>query len=177
MCRATEGFQTRYHMSENAYHQLVDILHDDIAPNEEKSRNSTGGNSPISAQMVTCMGIRYMGGEKTKSLADAYRCHIKSVDRVVNNFLDAVDFSEEAILSTDLLPKTESQKAKLADEWNACSGGFGVMRGHLAPIDGWLCTTQKPSDVLNPSDYRSGHYQKYGLNVQAMCDTNLRIIF
>ena len=49
--------------------------------------------------------------------------------------------------------KTESQKAKLADEWNACSGGFGVMRGHLEPIDGWLCTTQKPSDVLNPSDY------------------------
>ena len=124
MCRATEGFQTRYHMSENAYHQLVDILHDDIAPNEGKSRNSTGGNIPISAQMVTCMGIRYMGGEKTKSLADAYGCHIKSVDRVVNNFLDAVDFSEEVILSTDLLPRTEFQKAKLADEWSACSGGY-----------------------------------------------------
>ena len=44
-------------------------------------------------------------------------------------------------------------------------------------MDGYVLTTQKPSDVLNPSDYRSGHYQKYGLNVQAMCDTNLRIIF
>ena len=91
--------------------------------------------------------------KKIKSLADADGCHIKSVEQVVNNFLDAVDFSEEAILSTDLLPRTGYQKAKLADKWSACSGDFGLMYGHLAVIDGWLCTTQKPRDVLNPSNY------------------------
>ena len=51
------------------------------------------------------------------------------------------------------------------------------MYGHLASIDGWLCTTQKPYDVTNPSNYRSGHYQRFGLNVQTMCDPNLRIIY
>jgi len=31
--------------------------------------------------------------------------------------------------------------------------------------------------VTNPSDYRSGHYPRFGLNVQAMCNANLRIIY
>ena len=52
-----------------------------------------------------------------------------------------------------------------------------MMYGHLAPIYGWLCTTQKPWDVPNPSDYRSGHYQCYGLNIQVMRDANLMMIY
>ena len=63
------------------------------------------------------------------------------------------------------------------NDWNKCSGGFGIMYGHLAALDGWLCKTQKPFDVTNPLDYRSGHYERFGLNVQAMCDANLRIIY
>ena len=51
------------------------------------------------------------------------------------------------------------------------------MYGHLSPLDGWICTTQKPWDVPNPSDYRRGHYQRFGLNVQAMWDANLRVIY
>ena len=72
MCRQTNGFQCRYHMSENAYRGLVNILHDDISPNVERSRASTNGNSPISSEMVTCMRLRFMGGEKSESLAVVY---------------------------------------------------------------------------------------------------------
>ena len=81
------------------------------------------------------------------------------------------------MLSSILLPKTLEEKTKLANDWNKCSGGFGIMYGHLAPIDGWLCTTQKPNDMPNPSEFRSGHYQRFGLNVQAICDPNLRFIY
>ena len=123
------------------------------------------------------MGLRFMGGEKIKSLADAFGCHLRSTDRAVDKFLKAVDISPAEMLSTNLLPQDQFQKTNLANEWNVCSGAFGIMYGHLAPIDGWLCTTLKPWDVPNPSDYRSGHYQRFGLNVQAMCDANLRIIY
>ena len=122
-------------------------------------------------------GIEIYGRRKSKSLADAYGVHIKSADRVIDKFLDVIDKSDEAILSTDLLPKTPLQKAKLANDWNKCSGGFGIMYGHLSPLDGWLCTLRKPWDVPNPGDYRSCHYQIFGLNVQAMCDANLIIIY
>ena len=127
--------------------------------------------------MVKCIGLRFMGGEKSKTLADAYGVHIKSANRVINKLLDMIDNSDEAILSTDLLPKTPLQKAKLANNWNKYSGGFGRMYEHLSPLDEWLYTMQKYWDVPNPSDYRNGHYQRFRLNVQAMCDTNLRIIY
>ena len=81
------------------------------------------------------------------------------------------------MLSIDLLPKTKEEKEKCASDWSNISGSFGITHGHLAPIDGWLCTTEMPSDVPNQLDYRSGHYQRYGLNIQAMCDANLRIIY
>ena len=51
------------------------------------------------------------------------------------------------------------------------------MFGHIVPMDGWLCTTQCPYDVSNPSNYFNGHYQTHGLNMQAMCDANLCIIY
>ena len=53
-------------MSENMYRELLNILHDDITPNVKRSRASNNGNSPINSKMVTCMGLRFMGEEKSK---------------------------------------------------------------------------------------------------------------
>ena len=46
----------------------------------------------------------------------------------------------------------------------------------IGAIDGWLCTIEKPKDVSNPSKFFSGHYQRFGFNVQAICDANLCFI-
>ena len=123
------------------------------------------------------MGIRYMGGEYVKSLADIYGMSILSVKRLVNLFLKSIDTTTNHLLSTNLLPSTPITRAKAARDWENLSGGSGAMFGQIAPIDGWLCMTQCPYDVNNPSDYFSVHYQIHGLNVQAMCDANLRIIY
>ena len=72
MLRQTNDFQCRFHMSESAYKNLVDILEDDITVDEKRSMASTGGNDPISKVMIACMGLRFMGGEKYKSLADIW---------------------------------------------------------------------------------------------------------
>ena len=126
MCRHTDGFQHRYHMSENAYNNLVNILHPDIAPNEKQSKCSTGNNGPVSAKMVTCMGLRFMGGEKIKSLADTYGVSKRHADTSVQKFLDAVDYCAHQSLSTNLLPQSNDNKIKLANDWNKCSSAFGI---------------------------------------------------
>ena len=51
-----------------------------------------------------------------------------------------------------------------------------IMYGTLAAIDGWLCCITQPS-VQNSADYHSKHYECYGLNVQAVCDSNLQFIY
>ena len=56
------------------------------------------------------------------------------------------------------------------------SGAFGLFGGTIGAIDGWLCALEATSDVPDPSDYFSGHYQCHGLNVQVVCDANLQII-
>ena len=89
--------------------------------------------------------------------------------------LYAVDKNKHQSLSISL-PVTECERQKMADEWHQRSGAFGIYFGMLGAIDGWLCTIEKPNDVPNPSEYFSGHYQKFGFNVQAICDANLRFI-
>jgi hypothetical protein len=49
----------------------------------------------------------------------------------------------------------------------------GIMDGCIGALDGWVCPLQSPSEkhVTNAGDYFSGHYHKYGMNVQAMCNS------
>ena len=177
MCRETDGFKCRHHMTEKSYHRLVRILTPGIQLNYSRSGNSTSNNDVITPQMITCIGLRYMGGELNKSLADIFGMSIDTCDRVIDLFLLGVDMSTHEDLSIDLLQVTIQQKINVANQWHTRSGANGCFYGHLLSIDGWLCTTQMPSDVPNPTDYRSGHYQRYGLNVQAMCDPNLRFAY
>ena len=101
-------------MSFEAFNQLVDILH--IHVDELKSRQSTGGNDPIIPRMIVAMGLRYLGGEELKSIADMFGTSIGSANRVTNVFLDAVDRSVHQLLSINRLPTSYSDRVTVASE-------------------------------------------------------------
>ena len=63
-------------MSKKAFDKLVDILK--ITVDKLKSKNSTSGNAPISPLMIVAIGLRFLGGEKAKSLADTFGISISS---------------------------------------------------------------------------------------------------
>ena len=44
-------------------------------------------------------------------------------------------------------------------------------------MDGWFPRTEMPGNQVNQTDYFSGHYQAFGLNVQAMCDPDLLFLY
>ena len=118
-----------------------------------------------------------MAGEELRRLADVFGMSLDSGKRIVNLFWDAVDKSDHRHLSIDLLPRNDTEIKDMAREWQMRSNAFHIYDGMLGAIDGWLCTIECPRDVPNPGDYFSGHYQRHGINVQAMCDTNLRITY
>jgi len=66
---------------------------------------------------------------------------------------------------------------KLVEGFNSISTANGIFHGVVAALDGWLCTTLLPMNVINGGDFYSGHYKRYGINVQAVCDANLRFIY
>jgi len=55
----------------------------------------------------------------------------------------------------------------------------GVINGCVGVIDGWLCPIITPARnvVGNVRTYYSGHYQWYGMNVQAVVDHACRFMF
>ena len=71
------------------------------------------------------------------------------------------------------LPKTQKELIQLATGFDTISNAHSVFFGVIGAIDGWLCTTNKPSDVPNPGDFYSGHYKKFGSNVQGKCNAEL----
>ena len=172
--RYTRKFQSRYHMSESSFNKLVCILTPKIGINELQSMRSTGGNDPITPEMTVGAGLRFLGGEYVKSIADIYGMSDKSAERIINNFLEAVDSNESIGVH---LPDTPAKLKECADAWDGLSSAFGVYHGAVGAIDGWLCCIEKPKRQSNPTDYFSGHYQRYGLNIQAVCDANLRFIY
>ena len=114
MCERTDGFQRRYHMSRNAFNRLLHILKDGLSVNVAQSMRSTKGNGAITAEMSLAIGLRFMGGESPKSLADIFGVHVKLAERVVNKFLVVIEECKHLDLSIDLLPQSDMEMKKLA---------------------------------------------------------------
>ena len=75
------------------------------------------------------------------------------------------------------LPQSTEDLNSLAEKWSSISTSFGLFDGHLGALDGWLPHTERPCGVTNQADYFSGHYQCFGLNVQALCDPDLLFVY
>jgi hypothetical protein len=56
---------------------------------------------------------------------------------------------------------------------------FGVIDGCVCALDGWLCWIKVPlgKDTSNISSYFSGHYQCFGVNVQAVYNSMCRFTY
>lgn len=170
----TKTFEPKYHMPLRSFSRLVHILLSHITIDVTKSRNSTSGNDPIYPELIVAIGLRYLGGEMVKSLEDIFGVDDASVARVINLFFDAVLTNDSLQIR---MPQSAEEFKDLADGFNALSGADGLFHGCIGALDGWLCCTVQPRDVTNQRDYFSGHYQCFGLNIQAICDHKLRFIF
>ena len=160
-------FHYRYHMSQAAFSKLVDLLGDMINVNEAKSRASTNDNDPIAVQLVVGAGLRYLGGEYLKSIRDIFGISPSYTRRIVRTFIASVLDCKALDITLPVLRHELKQKA---DQFNDISHMPGKMLyGCVGAIDGWLTQINKPSNTTD-ADYFSGHYNCFGLNVQAVCD-------
>ncbi len=113
-----------------------------------------------------------MGGEAYKSIADIFHISEASARRVTRKFVEAVLDCDA--LKIDL-PKEEELPA-MALAFDQLSSTGDVCHGAVGMIDGLLSARTQPrsDECSNPADYYSGHYRTFGLNIQALCDADLR---
>ena len=175
-----DGFKEDMRMPKEHFLYLLDGIRDCLAVDEMRSMRSTRGNLPICPEIIMCIGLRTLGQPSTVSdMARMYGLSKSSVKRVLRMFFNAIEFNTDIPeLQIQLPDPTNPERlVNLADAWQDKSGAFPLLDGFLGAIDGFLARTEMPFDVENPRDYFSGHYQFYGLNVQAMCDPNLLFLY
>lgn len=75
-------------------------------------------------------------------------------------------------------PQTEAQCVEAAKGFSEISSGNAICNC-VSVIDGYLPANQTPSvkEVGNVRAFFNGHYQVYGVNVQAACNSNCRFQF
>ncbi|ETO86146.1 hypothetical protein F444_00270 [Phytophthora nicotianae P1976] len=69
-------------------------------------------------------------------------------------------------------PRTSDELETTSASFRSCSN-YGVIEHCIEVIDGWLCPIRVPrqNECVESCLFFSGHYQKYGLNVQACADS------
>ena len=178
---ATEMFTRRFRMPKAHFDYLLNAIRSDITVDDRKSSNSTkGATLPISPEIVVRCGLdRLAHGTSELILQDLYGISLSSTSRVIELFLDAVDNNTSCPELQVNLPDPTSivELDNMAKRWSMTSTKYLLLDGFLGALDGWLPRTEKPRGVTNQSDYFSGHYQCFGLNVQAMCDPDLVFMY
>jgi hypothetical protein len=160
-----ESFDNQYRMSLEAFTTLVDLLRPMITPNIIKSLNSCP--DPTYPEMVVAVGIRWLAGGSYLDLKTSFGISRSSVFRLRDMFVDAIRF-----------PDTPEEIEKVRGQFEAKSTNR-VMRGCVGAMDGMFAKIKQPfraDSNGNPRSFHSGHYNDYGLNVQAICDARLRFL-
>jgi hypothetical protein len=159
----------------SAFNYLLEELCESITVSCLKSMCSTSGNEPIYPEVIVVVGLGFLEvGDTHSSLPDTYGMSDASAYHIVDMFLDAVDYNELCKALRVELPRSDSELNEVAQRWrDVLTCPINMLNVHIGAIDGWFIQTEMPHDQTNQADYCSGHYQSYGLNVQAICDPAL----
>lgn len=167
------AFPRMYRMSHEAFVKLCSYIDSDCRVDATMSmRRSTKG--PIVTEIALHCLLRWLGGGSYLdirisagiSVSSFYVCIHKCMNAIL--LCDALSFS---------MPKTEEELNRASEEFESISFN-SVIDGCIGCLDGFLLAIQTPpkSQTGNVKAYFSGHYQCYGINVQAVCDSKCRFI-
>ena len=100
-------------------------------------------------------------------LAKSYSCVYKCIDAI----LESEDLAYK-------FPSTEKELDEAAQGFESLSTQAEI-KGCVACLDEYLLQIKVPSsnETGNVKAYYSGHYQTYGINVQAACDYKCRFVY
>ncbi|EGZ26251.1 hypothetical protein PHYSODRAFT_327165 [Phytophthora sojae] len=162
-------FQRCYRMSAESFERLLSFIRPALVRDELQSRPRTG-TDPISPEMMLQMTISWLAGSRYHTTRNLGGTSVTAIYITMHAVMDAICDCPELIIRAP----TESAERmyELADGFKAISKD-SVLTGCVGCIDGWLCEIRAPSarEVPDVAAFFSGHYQKYGLNVQVICDS------
>lgn len=168
-------FNRTYRMTYDAFNKLVDYLRDALSHNNEMAAVRSGNDGIIIPELrVHCL-IRFFAGGSYLDICVSTGIDPSYFYKIVWETSDAINGCRPLDLVG--IPTNEEEANLIASGFEDISYS-GVFDKCVGAVDGFFCRTITPNkDEGNTKSYYSGHYRHMGLNIQAVCDSNLKFIY
>jgi DDE superfamily endonuclease len=162
----------RIRMELVSFNKLLGYLREDLQVNEAKAANRGGAIIPELCLFCT---LRYLAGGSYLDICDITGITTSSFYRVVWKTMIVINCAPQLAIK---FPTTALEIQGAIDGFATISYREAIKNCALV-IDGYLVRIRTPtkSEVGNVRSYFSGHYQCYGVNVQAGADHHSRFVF
>jgi hypothetical protein len=154
-------------MTRESFLKLVDLLQNDLKV-DAKMASLRGGE--ISPEMEVFLTIRYLSGGTALDVNELLEVSRAAFYYVLGKTLVAICRCEALNIK---FPTTVEECEQLSLGFMQVSINESITNC-VGAIDGYLLSIDVPhrEPAGNVRTYFSGHYQRYGINIQASCDAN-----
>ena len=167
-----EGFKRHMRMSKASFYKLLSHLRRDLEVNVAKA-NSRGG--PVLPEISLYCCLRFCAGGSYTDISFFCGISFTAFYHAIWKCVDAINNAPGLMIH---FPTTRDEVVQAAKGFSTISSQACIWNC-VAVIDGYHLQIKSPSknEVKNVRSFFSGHYQTYGVNVQAACDHNCRFLF
>jgi hypothetical protein len=164
-------FRRHMRMTHESFCRLLDMVRPHFPILDEKMGNMRGGF--IIPELRLYAVIRYLAGASYTDVCFFIGVSTSAFYYCIWQMVHAINKAIEI-----KFPSTVEDCALSASEFEAVSHR-GVFKNCVGVLDGYLLAINTPSKkyAKNVRSYFSGHYQRNGVNIQAMCDAHCRFTF
>ena len=169
---STRGFQRHIRMSKASFDKLLSFIRHDLEVDASRARCRGGIILP---ELCLYCTLRYCAGGSYSDIKYFTGISTASFYRVVWKCIDAINKCPKLGIK---FPQTRDEVYEAAKGFSSISSQ-GCIWNCVSAIDGYHLQIKAPSksEVKNVRSFFSGHYQTYGLNIQAACNHNCRFQF
>jgi DDE superfamily endonuclease len=162
----------RIRMEKDSFDKLLSYIYDELIVKEVMANNRGG---PIIPELCLYCTLRFLAGGSYLDICDIAGISASSFYRVIWKTITALITCKELEIR---FPRSSQDIRAAIDGFASISYG-GAIKNCAAVCDGYLLRIKTPTkeDVGNVRSYFSGHYQCYGVNVQAASDHHSRFVF
>jgi DDE superfamily endonuclease len=158
-----------------SFEKLVAVLQPLLQSNELQASRRGGAIPPAVKLFAT---LRWLAGGSYLDIKLLCGISKTSFYYIIDKTLKAIIECKDPIIDNIHFPQTPDECKESAEGFREISFGDAIPNC-VAVHDGYLLLIQTPtsSEVGNVRSFFNGHYQAYGVNVQAACDSNCRFTF
>ena len=165
-------FGRRLRMSKPSFDKLLALVRGRLEVNELRARSRGGAIIP---ELCLYCTIRYLAGGSYLDICDIAGISQASFYRVVWKTMKVINSTGALRIK---FPEGSSELNKAISDFSTISTDMAIVNC-IGVIDGYLLRIKVPSkkEAGNVRSYFSGHYQCYGVNIQAVADYQSRFIY